>query len=93
MMRKASAMRIIGIDRDWRAIDGFSCSYPMELWRDHDIVDPRAPFIVKPVLLEPIAAGPLSCAATKRQKLRMLAQGNAFGQGAFRRKALVRSLS
>ena len=31
MQRKAPAMRSIGIDRDRRALDGFTCKYPVEL--------------------------------------------------------------
>ncbi len=31
MRRKAPALRSIGIDRDRRALDGFTCAYPVEL--------------------------------------------------------------
>ena len=31
MQRKAPALRSIGIDRDRRALDGFTCAYPVEL--------------------------------------------------------------
>ena len=31
MKRKAPSLRSIGIDRDRRALDGFTCAYPVEL--------------------------------------------------------------